>query len=50
MTHYMEMLPKKFGRQALHAYKIKFVHPIINLQVIYEASIPDDIEKKIKRQ
>ncbi len=30
-------------RQALHSYKISFVHPITNKEVTYIASIPDDL-------
>lgn len=33
------------ARQALHAYKISFVHPITNKIVNYIAPIPDDIKK-----
>lgn len=31
-------------RQALHAYKIKFIHPITKKVVLYTATIPDDIK------
>lgn len=44
----MEMFLKKFGRQALHSYKIQFVHPITNVKVVYESNIPEDIENLIK--
>ena len=37
----------KFKRQLLHAYKIKFIHPIKNTPVEYIANIPDDIAKLI---
>ena len=37
----------KFERQLLHAYKIKFIHPIKNTPVEYIANIPDDIAKLI---
>ena len=30
-------------RQALHSYKISFVHPITNKEVTYIANIPDDL-------
>lgn len=30
-------------RQALHSYKISFVHPITNKEVTHIASIPDDL-------
>lgn len=31
------------ARQALHAYRIKFEHPIYNKEIIIEAPIPDDM-------
>ena len=37
----------KFKRQLLHAYKIKFIHPIKNTPVEYIANIPDDIANLI---
>ena len=37
----------KFERQLLHAYKIKFIHPIKNTPVEYIANIPDDIANLI---
>ena len=33
------------SRQALHAYRVKFVHPITKQIVSYIASIPEDMEK-----
>ena len=30
-------------RQALHSYKISFVHPITDKEVTYIASIPNDL-------
>ena len=36
------------NRQALHAYKVKFIHPIIGLNVEYIATIPSDIKSIIK--
>ena len=34
-------------RQALHAYKISFIHPISNKELIFETALPDDINKLI---
>lgn len=36
------------NRQALHAYKVKFIHPITGLNVEYIATIPSDIKPIIK--
>lgn len=30
-------------RQALHSYKVCFIHPIMNTSVTYEAPISDDL-------
>ena len=32
-------------RQALHAYKISFIHPITNIKVNYKAELPIDMKK-----
>ncbi len=32
------------SRQALHAYKVKFVHPITNNVIIVKANLPDDMK------
>ena len=34
--------PIAFGRQALHAYRLAFAHPISGLPMRFEAPIPDD--------
>lgn len=36
------------NRQALHAYKVKFIHPITGLNIEYIATIPSDIKSIIK--
>lgn len=36
------------NRQSLHAYKVKFIHPITGLNVEYIATIPSDIKSIIK--
>ena len=35
------------NRQALHSYKMEFIHPITKKDVILEAEIPEDIKKLI---
>lgn len=35
-------------RQALHAYKIEFIHPILKKKLIFEVDLPDDMNKLIK--
>ena len=34
-------------RQALHSYKIQFIHPITKKKVVYELGIPEDMKKII---
>lgn len=36
------------NRQALHAYKVRFIHPITGLNVEYIADIPSDVKAIIK--
>lgn len=38
------------NRQALHAYKMQFLHPITNKETILHTPLPDDMENVIKRQ
>ena len=33
------------ARQALHSYKVSFIHPITNKKVEYIANFPDDLQK-----
>ncbi|NBX52847.1 MAG: RluA family pseudouridine synthase [Proteobacteria bacterium] len=35
---------QNFNRQALHSYKIKFIHPISNLEIALEIDLPSDIK------
>ena len=35
------------NRQALHSYKMEFVHPVSNNKILLEAEIPEDIKKLI---
>ena len=34
-------------RQALHAYKISFIHPITNQKQIFETALPEDMKNLI---
>ena len=36
------------NRQALHAYKIKFVHPVFRKEMVIESEIPDDMKNILK--
>lgn len=35
---------KSINRQALHAYKVSFIHPILGTRVVYESEIADDMK------
>ena len=37
-------------RQALHAYKVEFVHPILKKKVNYVAEVPEDLYKILKKR
>ena len=39
---------EKIDRQALHSYKVKFVHPVLKEKMCFEAKIPKDIENLFK--
>ena len=36
-------------RQALHAYKITFIHPITKKTLTFESTLPDDMQNIIKK-
>ena len=36
------------NRQALHAYKIKFIHPVFRKKMLIESEIPDDMKKVLE--
>ena len=36
------------SRQALHSYKMEFVHPITKLNVLLKADFPNDLKSLIK--
>lgn len=35
------------SRQALHSYKMDFIHPIFKTKILLKADIPEDIKKLI---
>jgi 23S rRNA pseudouridine1911/1915/1917 synthase len=41
--------PIPFGRQALHAWRLGFVHPITGRAMQFEAPVPDDLAQLIER-
>jgi len=43
LTHLLEILP----RQALHARKLEFFHPVRKERMVFEAPIPEDLQKVI---
>ena len=38
------------NRQALHSYKIECIHPITKKHLIFESSLPVDMEKLINKE
>ncbi|MBL7171168.1 MAG: RluA family pseudouridine synthase [Candidatus Omnitrophica bacterium] len=38
-------LDKLIGRQALHAYELKFVHPVTNEEKLFQSPLPLDMER-----
>ena len=43
MNENLRNLVSLFPRQALHSYKIEFIHPIIKKQIIITCDLPDDM-------
>ena len=41
--------PIPFGRQALHAYRLSFLHPADGRPLTFEAPLPDDFEELLAR-
>lgn len=41
--------PIPFGRQALHAWRLRFVHPVTGRAMQFEAPVPDDLAQLIAR-
>ena len=39
---------RSFPRQALHARRLEFTHPVTGEEVAFEAPVPDDIEELVK--
>ena len=35
---------EKINRQALHAYKVRFIHPILKKEIILETKLPSDMQ------
>lgn len=44
----LRIASEKFGRQALHAYKLEFTHPGTGARLKYESAIPTDFSKLLK--
>lgn len=40
---------EEFSSQALHAMRVKFVHPITGKEMIFEAPLPEDMKRVIER-
>ena len=41
--------PQAFGRQALHAWRLAFLHPASGVEVAFESPLPDDFEALLER-
>ena len=41
--------PVEFGRQALHAHRLSFRHPIDGRLLTFEAPLPEDMKKLLAR-
>jgi 23S rRNA-/tRNA-specific pseudouridylate synthase len=39
--------PIPFGRQALHAWRLGFTHPVAQKPMLFEAPFPDDMQKLV---
>ena len=44
MANNLKKLVSLFPRQALHSYKIEFVHPISEKQIKITCDLPDDMK------
>lgn len=44
-----EDIRKYIKRQALHAFRVSFNHPITNKKIVAKAKVPDDINQIIKQ-
>src|SRR5439155_13153481 len=44
-----ELRPIAFDRQALHAWRLAFAHPVSGDEVTFEAPLPDDMVQLIER-
>ena len=41
--------PQAFGRQALHAWRLAFLHPTSGVEVAFESPLPDDFKALLER-
>jgi len=44
----LEIASQKFGRQALHAYRLEFEHPVSKERMLFEAALPEDFEELLE--
>lgn len=44
-----DILDKSIGRQALHAYELRFTHPITREKKVFNSHLPDDIKQLLTR-
>jgi len=44
-----ELRPIEFARQALHAFRLAFLHPISGAPLRFEAAVPDDLRALVAR-
>jgi 23S rRNA pseudouridine1911/1915/1917 synthase len=47
LPHELRMNAQRFGRQALHAYRIEFEHPVTKERLSFESPLPEDFRKLI---
>jgi 23S rRNA pseudouridine1911/1915/1917 synthase len=44
-----QLRPLSFARQALHAYRLTFRHPVDRRELQFEAPLPDDLSELLGR-
>ena len=49
IDHEIDLMLKRFNRQALHAKYLSFIHPKTGKKVSFEASRPEDFAQLIKK-
>ena len=47
-THQIRLHMSSISRQALHSYKIKFIHPIAKKELELKANLPEDIKRCVE--